>query len=141
MLMTKKIVLVGGCFDLFHFGHLQFLKEAKKQGNYLIVAIDPDDFIREKKGREPVHSQQQRAEILKGLKFVDEVICLPYLKTYEDYLALVQKIKPAVIAVTKNDPQFKNKQKQAAAVGAKVKVVTPLLSGFSSSQILKKLDN
>lgn len=139
--MTKKIVLVGGCFDLFHFGHLQFLKKAKKQGNYLIVAIDPDDFIREKKGREPVHSQKQRAEILKALKSVDKVICLPYLKTYEDYLALVQKIKPAVIAVTKNDPQLKNKQKQAAAVGAKVKVVTSLLSGFSSSHILKKLDN
>lgn len=139
--MTKKIVLVGGCFDLFHFGHLEFLKAAKKQGNYLVVAIDPDDFIRDKKGREPVHSQQQRAAILKSLKFVNKVICLPYLKTYEDYLALVKKIKPAVIAVTKNDPQLKNKQKQAATIGAKVKIVTPLLVGFSSSQILKKLDN
>lgn len=139
--MAKKIVLVGGCFDLFHFGHLQFLKAAKKQGNYLVVAIDPDKFIREKKGREPVHSQKQRAQILESIKFVDKVICLPYLKTYEDYLALVKKIKPAVIAVTKNDPQLKNKQKQAATIGAKVKIVTSLLSGFSSSQILKKLDN
>ncbi len=139
--MAKKIVLVGGCFDLFHFGHLQFLKKAKKLGNYLIVALESDDFIRAKKGREPVHSQKQRAAILKGLRFVDKVICLPYLKTYEDYLALVKKIKPAVIAVTKNDPQLKNKQKQALLVGAKVKVVTPLLSGFSSSHILKKLDN
>lgn len=139
--MNKKTVLVGGCFDLFHYGHLQFLKAAKKQGNYLIVAIDPDDFIREKKGREPIHSQQQRAEILRSLKIVNTVICLPYLKTYEDYLALVKKIKPAVIAVTENDPQLKNKQKQAAVVGAQVKIVTPLLIGFSSSQFLNKLDN
>lgn len=139
--MAKKIVLVGGCFDLFHFGHLQFLKAAKKQGNYLVVAIDPDDFIRNKKGREPVHSQKQRAAILRNLKFIDKVICLPYLKTYEDYLALVKKIKPAIIAVTKNDPQLKNKQKQAATIGAKVKIVTPLLAGFSSSAILQKLDN
>ena len=139
--MAKKIVLVGGCFDLFHFGHLEFLKAAKKQGNYLVVAIDPDEFIRDKKGREPVHTQKQRAQILKSLKFVDKVICLPYLKTYEDYLSLVTKIKPAVIAVTKNDPQLKNKQKQAKTIGAKVKVVTPLLKNFSSTQILKVLNN
>lgn len=139
--MAKKIVLVGGCFDLFHFGHLQFLKAAKKQGNYLVVAIDPDEFIKDKKGREPIHTQKQRAQILKSLKFVDKVICLPYLKTYEDYLSLVTKIKPAVIAVTKNDPQLKNKQKQAKTIGAKVKVVTPLLKNFSSTQILKILNN
>lgn len=139
--MAKKVVLVGGCFDLFHFGHLEFLKAAKKQGNYLVVAIDPDEFIRDKKGREPVHTQKQRAQILKSLKFVDKVICLPYLKTYEDYLFLVTKIKPSVIAVTKNDPQLKNKQKQAKTIGAKVKVVTPLLKNFSSTQILKVLNN
>ena len=139
--MPKKIVLVGGCFDLLHYGHLQFLKAAKKQGNYLIVAVDPDDFIRLRKKREPVHTQKQRVEILKNLKIVDKVISLPLLKTYSDYLALVKKIKPAIIAVTARDPQLKNKQKQAQVVGAKVRVVTPLIKNLSSSSIIAKLDN
>ncbi|OGK64730.1 hypothetical protein A2313_01900 [Candidatus Roizmanbacteria bacterium RIFOXYB2_FULL_41_10] len=139
--MIKKIVLVGGCFDLFHYGHLQFLKAAKKQGNYLVVAVDPDDFILLRKKREPIHTQKQRVEILKNLRFVDQVIALPLLKTYNDYLALVKKIKPAVIAVTAGDPQLKNKQKQAQTVGAKVKVVTPLIKNFSSTSIIAKLDN
>ena len=139
--MAKKVVLVGGCFDLFHFGHLQFLKAAKKQGDYLVVAVDPDESIRDKKGREPIHTQKQRAQILRSLKFIDKVICLPYLKSYQDYLSLVKKIKPTVIAVTKGDPQLKNKQRQAKTIGAKVKIVTSLLKNFSSTQILKILDN
>lgn len=139
--MAKKIVLVGGCFDLFHYGHLRFLKQAKAQGNYLIIALEPDETIRQKKHRPPIHNQQQRAEILKNLSFVNEVICLPYLKNYQDYLALVKKIRPQVIAVTKNDSQLENKRKQAFTVGAKIKIVIHRLPGFSSSRILQALEN
>ena len=139
--MIKKIVLVGGCFDLFHYGHLQFLKAAKKQGNYLIVALESDQFIKLKKKRLPVHTQNQRAAMLTELRTVNQVIKLPFLTNNKDYLTLVKKIKPAVIAVTAGDPQLKNKQKQAQTVGAKVKVVTPLIKNFSSTSIIAKLDN
>jgi len=37
---SKKIVLVGGCFDLLHFGHISFLKRAKALGNYLVIALE-----------------------------------------------------------------------------------------------------
>ena len=46
--MNKKTVLVGGCFDVFHFGHLQFLNSAKEQGDYLIVILEPDEVIKSK---------------------------------------------------------------------------------------------
>lgn len=136
---NKKIVLVGGCFDIFHYGHLKFLEAANKQGDTLVVALESDKFIKKHKHRNTIHTQQQRKEILESLSFVNHVICLPYLSSYPDYLQLVQTIKPAVIAVTANDPQLKNKQKQAQKVGAKVKIVYKLIPGFSTTNILEKI--
>ena len=59
-----KKVLVGGCFDLIHYGHIVFLKEARKQGDYLIVALESDDNVKKYKGENrPVHKQSERAEM------------------------------------------------------------------------------
>src|SRR6476620_9605469 len=41
----QKIVLVGGCFDVLHYGHVEFLKNAKSQGHILVVALEPDEKI------------------------------------------------------------------------------------------------
>jgi len=135
--MSKKVVLIGGCFDLLHYGHLQFIKSAKKAGNFLVVALEPDEFIKKNKKRQPIHSQNQRAEILLSLKAVDKVIKLPIMNNSEDYLQLIKKVKPAVVAITKNDPQEQNKRRQAQAVGAKLKIVTPLIKSFSTTKVLQ----
>ena len=136
--MSIKKVLVGGCFDILHYGHLMFLDHARSLGNHLIVALEPDERIRIFKHRDPVHSQQQRAEILSQLRIVDDVISLPFITTYDDYLALVQKIQPHIIAVTDGDSQIINKQRQATAIGAVVCIVTPYITGFSSTDIMKR---
>ena len=138
--MARKIVLVGGCFDVLHFGHIQFLKAAKKYGDFLVVALESDEFIRKFKHRQPVHTQLERAVILKQIRAVDKVICLKLFKSYEDYLNLVKKIKPAVIAVTKEDPQLENKKKQAKLVGATVKTVINRVNNLSSNKIIAKLN-
>ena len=132
---NQKIVLVGGCFDILHFGHLEFLKKAKVQGDYLIVALEPDESIINYKKRQPTHNQKERAEILAALRFVDFVILLPVLKGFGDYNQLVTNLHPHVIAVTADDPQLANKQNQASAVGACVKIVVPRLGDFSSTAI------
>lgn len=132
---SKRKVLVGGCFDLIHYGHFSFLKNSKKQGDYLIIALESDEFIKKKKGKSPIHNQIQRAKILSGLTFVDLVILLPYLEKDKEYFCLVKKIKPLVIAVTKGDKQIENKKRQAKEVNAKVKIVVSLLKGLSSSCI------
>lgn len=134
----EKKVLVGGCFDLFHYGHFTFLKNAKEQGEILIIALEPDEFIKLKKNREPVHTQEQRAEILSALQFVDYVIMLPLFTTDQEYFELVKKIRPQIIAVTEDDTFMAVKKKYAAHVGAEVKVVTPLMANFSSSTIINK---
>lgn len=132
----SKVVLVGGCFDILHYGHIEFLKKAKAEGDYLIVALEPDESISNYKKRVPTHNQQERAEILASLRYVDQVILLPLLKGFADYNQLVANIKPQVIAITADDPQINNKQKQADSVGATVTIVTPRLLNFSSTKIV-----
>lgn len=137
----KRIVLVGGCFDLLHWGHLTFLKKAKTKGEILVVALESDDFIRLKKKRQPVHTQDQRAKILSSLTFVDRVIKLPLMKNNEDYFKLVKRVKPSVIAVSSRDTQLPNKKMQAKSVGAKLVVVSPVIPGFSTSRIISMLQS
>ena len=66
-------VITYGTFDLFHVGHLNILKRAKAQGEYLVVAVSSDAF-NAGKGKKAYYSQEDRMEILKAIKYVDEVI-------------------------------------------------------------------
>jgi FAD synthetase len=138
--MVRQIVLAGGCFDLLHYGHLQFLIAAKKLGDYLVIALESDTYIIKHKKRQPVHTQNERYKILINLKPVDRVIKLPYLQKNEDYLALVKKIRPKVIAISGGDPKLKNKLAQAKKVGAEVKTAVPLIKKFSTNKILKNIN-
>ena len=136
---TSKKVLVGGCFDILHYGHIVFLEAARREGDVLVVALESDDRIRLAKKRHPIHTQNQRAHTLKALTCVDEVLCLPLLTKDQDYFDLVIKVSPTIIATTAGDPQLSNKRKQAQKCGGQVKIVTPLLKEFSSSKILQLL--
>ncbi len=134
---NNKTVLIGGCFDLIHYGHLKFLEAAKKQGDFLIVALEPDEFIKKNKRKVPLHHQSERAEILSNLNMVDLIINLPFLNTHKNYFEMVKKISPSIIAVTEGDKQLENKRKQAKLIGAKVKIVVSNLDNFSTRNIAK----
>ncbi len=132
----KTIVLVGGCFDIIHKGHIIFLEHAKKQGDILFVLLESDMTIRKLKGSgRPVNNQQDRATVVSALKYVDYVICLPSLYTNDKYDRLIQKIKPHIIATTKNDPQRYHKERQAKQVQAKIIDVTDHIPNHSTSKI------
>lgn len=135
----KKIVLVGGCFDLLHFGHISFLKEAKSHGDRLVVALESDESVKKMKGdARPIHSQAQRKEMLEALLFVDEVISLPPMHGDRDYFEMVRDVKPSVIAITEGDPLMVNKSKQAKEIRAEL-VVIPKIHTPSTSQLAKLL--
>ena len=135
----EKIIVSGGCFDIFHYGHLFFLKKARKEGDFLIILLESDEFIKKNKQRKPIHSLNQRAEILAELESVDLVVKLPLLVKDEDYLRIIKTIKPSVIAITAGDEKLKKKANIAKKINAQLKIVTNLLSDFSSSSIRKKL--
>lgn len=67
-----KIVLAHGCFDIFHYGHLRHLQAAAKFGDYLVVSVTAAEFVNKGEGR-PVFNDHQRMEILRSLRFVDQV--------------------------------------------------------------------
>ena len=133
----KNIVLVGGCFDLLHFGHIKFLEDSKKYGDFLVVTLESDKFIKLKKKKKPFHNMKERAKILSSISFVDLVIKLPFFKNDQDYFKMTRFLKPKVIAVSQNDRVYANKQKQAQEVGGEVKIVTKVIKKFSSSKALK----
>jgi cytidyltransferase-like protein len=133
----KRSVLVGGCFDLLHYGHYAFLKAAKQEGDVLIVALEHDSFIERRKGRHPVHTQIQRAELLAAFRMVDYVIPLPLMQTDADYGSLMDAVRPSVIAVTAGDMYVTQKERHALAFGSEVRQVTPLVESFSSSSIIE----
>lgn len=139
-LHDKKIVLAGGCFDLLHYGHFTFLQNAKKEGDILIIALESDAFITEKKKRKPIHTQMQRAEILASLHMVDYVILLPYFTSDAEYTELVSKVNPSVIAITGGDSKKDKKENQSKTVNAELKVVSSLLPEFSTTQITTNED-
>ncbi|MFZ2054417.1 MAG: adenylyltransferase/cytidyltransferase family protein [Candidatus Aminicenantales bacterium] len=70
----KIVVLANGCFDLFHAGHIRYLRAAKAKGDILVVAINSDRSVRRLKGKgRPILEQGERAEILSAFSFVDYV--------------------------------------------------------------------
>ena len=90
-------VFVNGTFDLLHPGHISLLNYAKSLGDYLVVGIDTDDRVREKKGStRPIYNQEDRGLMLIALSAVDEVT---YFSSDESLEALVKDVKPAIMVV------------------------------------------
>jgi len=67
-------IYTSGCYDLFHFGHLNILKQSKELCDYLIVGVSTDELILKTKGKKPVIPYEERAKIISSIKYVDEVI-------------------------------------------------------------------
>ena len=71
----KKIVFTNGCFDLLHVGHIRYLAQAKKLGDFLIIGLNSDSSVKELKGKDrPINSFEDRATLLSAIESVDLVI-------------------------------------------------------------------
>jgi len=71
----RKVVFANGCFDLLHRGHVELLREAKAQGDLLVVALNTDESVRRLKGpARPLVPQEDRAEVMAALEMVDRVV-------------------------------------------------------------------
>lgn len=137
----KKIVLVGGIFDILHVGHIKYLENSKKAGDILFVLLESDKLVRETKGKNrPINTQKDRAELLSSLSSVDFVIPLSGTLKNKDYDRIVGQILPDVLAVTKNDPNIIHKVRQAKLTGAKVKIVLQRIKSKSTTRIANELE-
>ncbi len=132
----KKIVFTNGCFDILHLGHIRYLSEAKKLGDFLIVAINSDSSVRRIKGnKRPIIDEKARAEIIAALEFVDMVIIFSEDTPYN----IIKRLKPDIL-VKGGD------WKEDEIVGADIvkksggKVLTiPYITGYSTTSIVEKI--
>lgn len=72
--MKRKVGYTTGVFDMFHVGHLNILKKAKENCDYLIVGVSTDELVEKYKNKTPIVSYEERKTIVESLKFVDEVV-------------------------------------------------------------------
>ena len=130
----KKVITVG-VFDYFHLGHLRLFENAKRLGDYLIVAVqDGDCILKTKPEAEILYTTEQRIELVKALRTVDEVI------VYQDVDMILQQVDFDVFAKgpDQNHPGFQRAIKWCEDNGKEV-VVLPRTDGISSSEIKKRI--
>ena len=129
-------MFTNGVFDILHPGHIFSLSQAAKEGDYLIVAVNSDDSVKRLKGTaRPINQQDSRALVVASLLMVDATVI------FEDDtpLQLINSIKPDVL-VKGGDYTIEQivGAKEVIANGGSV-VINPLIEGFSTSSIIKKL--
>ena len=134
----KKIVLTNGCFDILHRGHVHLLREAKKYGDVLVVALNSDRSVKTIKGpTRPVLPQEERIELIAAMEPVDYVVVFDEADPYE----VISQLRPDVLA--KGGDWSKDKIIGSDIVeqnGGTVAVI-PYLKGFSSTEIIERIRN
>jgi len=131
--LNSKIVFTNGCFDILHRGHIEYLSQARDQGDVLIIGLNSDASVKRIKGEgRPVQDEKSRALVLASLRIVDAVV----LFDEDTPIELIKAVNPDVL-VKGGD------YTEETIVGAEVvkanggKVVTiPLVEGYSTSGIL-----
>ena len=102
-----KTVMAFGTFDLLHPGHINFLNQAKKF-DQLIIVIGRDRTVKQIKGKLPKHTEKQRLEAIKHLKLADKVL----LGSLTDKYAAIKKYRPDIIALGYDQKYFTERLKQ-----------------------------
>lgn len=134
-------VMATGVFDLLHPGHLAFLRQAKALGDRLVVVVTNDTVAQRSKG-ETLFSASERAELIKAIGFVDEVI-IPTETEPSRYYLTVAAIQPAIIALG-YDQRFDEQQlaTDLAQHGLNCQIVRLKQADFatwSSTQLKKRI--
>jgi len=89
----KTIVFTNGCFDILHVGHLRYLNDAKKLGDFLVVGVNSDASAQVLKGpKKPYVNERERCELLEGLKAVDFTLIFDEQTPIE----LIKKVQPSI---------------------------------------------
>lgn len=140
--INNQLVWVSGVFDLLHFGHVQFLREAKALGKNLLVVTHSDKYVKLVKGdNRPYHNENERAEILSELISVDYV-CI--WDGWENITDFALQIKPSIFAITQKSYDHSQNKKWdgssweeiTAQINAKL-VKIDIHKNYSSSNFIR----
>ena len=134
---SLRVVLAGGVFDIIHPGHISTLNAAKTLGDVLVVVVATDNTAVKMKKRRPIHSQEQRQELVNSLSVVD--LCL--IGQENDIFKTVNLVKPQIIALgydQVHQEQFITEGCKKIKLDAKVARLQSPIPESSSSKIEKE---
>ena len=133
----KRIVFTNGCFDLLHTGHTRYLTAAKALGDYLVVAVNSDRSVKAIKGAtRPILPQEQRAEMLAGLGFVDGIVIFDE----DNPLKLIENLMPHVLVKGGDwqEDEIIGADVVKAATGEVKRI--PFVKGYSTTDMIRKIE-
>ncbi len=134
----KKVVFTNGCFDILHYGHIDYLQKARLMGAYLVMGVNTDDSIKRLKGNHrPVNQEMDRVRLIAALGFVDAVT----LFDDDTPLKLISTVLPDVL-VKGSDYDIKDivGGKEIIDNCGEVKTID-FVDGYSTTDIIKKIRN
>ena len=138
----KVIGYTTGVYDMFHIGHLNILKRAKEQCDYLIVGVSTDELVIKEKKKTPIIPYENRVEIVQAIKYVDMVVP----QTNKNKIEAWEKYKFQKMFVGsdwKGTEQWIRFEQQFAPLGVEI-VYLPHTDGISSTlltMVLQKMKN
>ena len=133
---NKKIVNTNGVFDILHIGHIRYLREAKKLGDVLIVAVNSDSSTKKIKGpQRPLNNENDRAEVLAALE------CVDYVTIFEEEnpINLLEIIKPNIHAKGGDYKIGKIIEKDTVEKNDGKIILIPEVKGYSTSDFINKI--
>lgn len=134
-----KIGYTTGVYDMFHIGHLNIIRRAKEQCEYLIVGVSTDECVQSYKNKIPVIPYNQRAAIVEAIKYVDEVVP----QTTMDKVEFLKHHHFDVMFhgdEWKGTELYNHYEEEFAKYGAKIEYLTHT-DGISSSMLREKIDD
>lgn len=127
----------AGVFDMFHIGHLNILKRAKEQCDYLIVGVTTDQLCLERKKKLPVIRENDRIEIVRAIRYVDEAVFQEDMNKRR----AVEKFHVSKVFVGsdwKGTPSWERYEMEFAELGCRV-VYLDYTQGISSTQLRERM--
>ncbi|NTW06841.1 MAG: D-glycero-beta-D-manno-heptose 1-phosphate adenylyltransferase [Syntrophaceae bacterium] len=132
----KKIAFTNGCFDILHVGHVRYLREAKKTADVLVLALNSDSSVRSIKGeKRPLVAEEERAEILAALEFIDFVTIFEELTPQE----LITYLRPDVLIKGGDWPEDKVVGRDDVKKWGGRVILIPEVKGKSTTNVVEKI--
>lgn len=132
-----KIGYTDGVYDMFHVGHLNMIKEAKKRCDYLIVGVHSDEIVEGYKHRKTVINEEDRRKIVEAIKYVDKAV----ITGTRDKLELFELYHFDAVFIGddwKGTERWNNFEKVLAEVGVSVEYI-PYTQGISTTRIRQQI--
>lgn len=139
---NMKKVFISGTYDILHAGHIQFFKEARELGDFLVVSFCSDKNLMLYKNRKSAMPEDNKKIILESIRFIDKVIVGNDDGGIWDFVPAFFEEKPDILAITTDDKFIEEKRKFCKKNRVKLVILSktlPMATSTCTSSIIKNI--